>query len=427
VRIVLIGCNHRSAPVAMRERLACDGPKLDRALDAFAERFPAVETVVLSTCNRMELVAASEQPAAAPELESAAAFLASFHGVAAAELRPHLYFHADQDAVRHLFEVAGSLDSLVPGESQILAQVKDAYRVALEHGLTGPVMNALFQKAIAVGKQIHTATEIARKKVSVSSVAVEFACEIFQAEQFPQKTVLVIGAGKMGELTLEHLRELRPGKILITNRTAQKADEAAARCGGRSVPFERLDDWLTEADLVLSTTGSPQPLVNRHRFAVIMHRRGNRPVFIVDIAVPRDFTPDIGDLENVYLYNIDDLERERGKNLQAREREMLKARAIIDRETTAFLAELAHQRHSGPVISQLRQEWAARRDAELARLFAQRPNLTPEDRSAIARTLERFQNQLLHQPVSALRSAAENGHHHHGLLDALKRLFHIGQ
>ena len=213
----------------------------------------------------------------------------------------------------------------------------------------------------------------------------------------------------------------------MTNRTAAKAEEVAARWHGQAVPFERLDDWLAEADLVLSTTGSPEPLVDRRRFRSIMRRRGNRPVFIVDIAVPRDFAPDVGDLENVYLYNIDDLQRERAKNVKAREREMLKARAIIDRETSSFLADLAHQRHAGPVISQLREEWAVRRDAELARLFSQRPNLSPEDREAVARTLERFQNQLLHQPVSALRSAAENGSHHHGLLDALKRLFHIGQ
>jgi len=425
VRIVLVGCNHRSAPVAVRERLAFDGPKLARALDAFVERFPNVEAVLLSTCNRVELIAAGDQPSKVPDLDLAADFLSSLHGVGRAELTPHLYFHADRDAVRHLFEVASSLDSLVPGESQILAQVKEAYRVARERRLTGPVTNALFQKAIAVGKRIHTSTEIARKKVSVSSVAVEFACEIFQVDQFPQKTVLVIGAGKMGELTLENLCELRPGRILVTNRTAEKATEVAARWNGNAVPFDRLDDWLAAADLVLSTTGSPEPIVTRRRFAAIMRRRGNRPVFIVDIAVPRDFAPDIGDLENVYLYNIDDLERERSKNLKAREREMLKARSIIDRETESFLRELRHQRHSGPVISQLRQEWDTRREAELVRLFAQRPNLSPEDREAVARTLERFQNQLLHQPVSALRSAAENGHHHHGLLDALKRLFQI--
>ncbi|MBI3466761.1 MAG: glutamyl-tRNA reductase [Planctomycetes bacterium] len=425
MRIVLVGCNHRSAPLSVRERVAFDGPKVLRALDALAERFPETEVVVLSTCNRVELYAASEQPAQAPDLEAAADFLAGFHGVAVADLVPHLYFQADRDAVRHLFAVAGSLDSLVPGESQILAQVKEAYRVAKDHGMTGPVTNALFQKAISVGKQVHTSTQIARRKVSVPSVAVEFACEIFEADHFPQKTVLVIGAGEMGELTLEHLCELRPGRILVTNRTAAKAAEVAARWNGQAVPFEQLDDWLIEADLVLSTTGSPEPLVGRERFDAVMSRRGNRPVFIIDIAVPRDFAPEVGELENVYLYNIDDLQRERDKNLKARERELLKAQSLIDRELTEFWTELTHQRHSGPVISQLRREWDARREAELARLFALRPDLSPEDREAVARTLERFQNQLLHQPLSALRSAAENGHPH-GLLDALKRLFHIG-
>jgi glutamyl-tRNA reductase len=413
--------------VAIRERLAFDGAKLDAALAALAEQFPQSEAVLLSTCNRVELYTASEQPARAPESEPLVAFLAAFHAVPAEQLTKHLYCLADRDAVSHLFEVAGSIDSLVPGENQILAQVKEAYRVAKDHGSTGPVTNALFQKSFEVGKLIQTSTEITRRKVSVSSVAVEFACEIFEADQFPAKTVLVIGAGKMGELTLEHLCELRPGRVLVTNRSPEKAGAVAARCGGQSVPFDRLDEWLAEADLVLSTTGSPQPLVSRDRFAGVMRRRGNRPVFIIDIAVPRDFAADVGDLENVYLYNIDDLERERTKNLEAREREMFKARTIIDRETAAFLTELAHQRHAGPVITQLRQEWNTRRDAELARLFAQRPGLSAEDREAIARTFERFQNQLLHQPLSALRSAAANGVHHHGLLDALKRLFHIGQ
>jgi glutamyl-tRNA reductase len=427
VRIVLVGCSHRSAPVAIRERLAFDSAKRGAALAAFAELFGNIEAVLLSTCNRVELVAAGEHATTALNLPTLAEFLSEFHGLPAADLEKYLYCHVDQDAVRHLFKVAGSLDSLVPGESQILAQVREAYRSACDCGLTGPVTNALFQRAIAVGKRIHSTTEIARKKVSVSSVAVEFACEVFQADQFPQKTVLVIGAGKMGELTLEHLRELRPGRILVTNRTAQKAADAAARWGGHAVPFERLTDWLVEADLVLATTGSPEPLVERAGFAEIMRRRENRPVFIVDIAVPRDFAPDIGDLDNVYLYNIDDLERERAKNLKAREREMVKANAIIERETDEFLIALRHQRHAGPVITQLRQEWDARRQVELERLYAARPGLTAEDREAIARALERFQNQLLHQPVSALKSAAENGHHHLGLLDALKRLFRIGE
>jgi glutamyl-tRNA reductase len=424
VRLVLVGCNHRSAPVAVRERLAFDARTVGTALAAFADRYPEVEAVLLSTCNRVELYAASEQPGLVPDADQLAAFLAGCHGADASPFRPHLYDKIDRDAVRHLFTVSGSLDSMVPGESQILGQVKDAHRVARERGLTGPLMNTLFNRAIAVGKQIHSATQIAQKKVSVSSVAVQFACEIFEASQFPHKTVLVIGAGKMGELTLEYLCALHPGRILITNRSPGKAAEAALRWNGQPVPFERLDDWLAASDLVLSTTGSPEPLVGRQRFAEVMRRRGNQPVFIIDIAVPRDFAPDVGDLENVYLYNIDDLERERAKNLRAREQEVLKAQAIIDRQVVVFLKDLEHQRHSGPVISQLRREWDARREAELARLYAERPGLTPEDRAAVAHAFERFQNKLLHSPISALRSAAADGAPH-GLLDALKRLFGV--
>jgi glutamyl-tRNA reductase len=421
--LVLVGCNHRTAPVAVRERLAFDGPKLGTALDALAQRFPRCETVVLSTCNRVELYCAGSRETT-PEPAELTAWLSDFHEMPAGEFAPHLYDETDLAAVRHLFTVAGSVDSLVPGEAQILGQVKAAYQSAQAHGRTGPVTHALFQRAIAVGKQVHTETGIAQKKVSVSSVAVEFACEIFQAEHFPEKTVLVIGAGEMGELTLEHLRELQPGRILVTNRSPQKAAEVAARWSGEPVPFDRLDDWLVQADLVVSTTGAPDPLIDRPRFERIMRRRGNRLVFIIDIAVPRDFTSDVGDLDNVYLYNIDDLERQRQKNLEQRNRELHKARAIIDRQADAFLRDLAHQRHSGPVIADLRRTWAAKREDELARLFAQLPHLSDDDRTRIARSFERFENQLLHPPLSALKNAAANGPPH-GLIEALKRLFHI--
>ncbi|HID23200.1 MAG TPA: glutamyl-tRNA reductase, partial [Planctomycetaceae bacterium] len=274
-------------------------------------------------------------------------------------------------------------------------------------------------------KMIQTETAVGQKKVSVSSVAVEFACEIFEPEHFPSKTVLIIGAGKMGELTLRHLLALKPGRVLVCNRSPAKAKELAERLGATPVPFHQLDDWLAEADLIVATTGSTQPLVNKDRFAAVMTRRANSPVFIIDIAVPRDFDPAVGELENVYLYNIDDLEQQRQLNLAERERELAKGRAIAKREANAFLRELNYRIQSAPVIARLRQEWDRTRKAELERLFARCPDLTEQEKEAIAKCLERFQNQLLHQPLAALRDAAQN-ETPHGLLYALRKLFRLG-
>jgi len=424
VRVLVVGCNHRTAPLQVRERLAFDRQSARTALLELAERYPDAEFVLLSTCNRVELYAAADNADRVPGPNQLAQFLSDTRGLRLADFESTLYRYFDCDAIQHLFEVAASLDSMVPGEGQILSQVKQSYGDAKAAGITGPVMNILFQRAIAVAKKIHTNTAIAQKKVSVSSVAVDFACEIFDPDHFPEKTVLIIGAGKMGELTLEHLRQLGPGKILVTNRSRARAEELAAKFNGLPVPFAELERWLAEADLIVSSTGSPQPIVDKERFARVMQMRANSPVFIIDIAVPRDFAPEVGELENVYLYNIDDLERQRQLNLAERKKEVEKGKAIARREAETTYRELEYRRQSGPVISQLRQEWDRIRQAELEKLFNRCPDLTDEQKQAVAKCLERFQNQLLHQPLSALRDAAENGAPH-GLLQALKKLFHL--
>ncbi len=424
VKVLLVGCNLLTPPVELREQLAFDRTLTERALHELSQRAAGAEFVLLSTCNRVEIYAAADSPENSPTPDQLVQFLADFHSLDRNRIDPLLYCHNQLEAVQHLFEVAAGLDSMVPGEGQILAQVKEGYRLAHKAGLTRSIMNMLFQRAIAVAKRIHSEIAVAQKKVSVSSVAVDFACEIFEPEHFPDKTVLIIGAGKMGELTLRHLLELKPGRVLVSNRSAAKATELAEKLGGIAVPFHKLDDWLAVADLIVSTPGSTQPLVDKQRFAAVMGRRCYSPVFIIDIAVPRDFDSAVGELENVYLYNIDDLERQRQLNLAERRREVEKGRIIAEREAEAFLRELNYRMKSAPVILQLRRKWDKVRQGELENLFERCPDLTDQQRQAIAKCFERFQNQLLHQPLAALRDADDTPQ---GLLNALRRLFRLGR
>ncbi len=423
MRLLAVGCNHKTAPVEVRERLSFDRRQVTEALGRLRQEHPDCEAALLSTCNRVELYLAG------PEENSVASFdptewLCQWRGLDTAATARHFYRYEAREAVRHLFAVAASLDSMVLGETQILSQVKEAYELARGSGTVGTTLNMLFQAAVAAAKQVHRDTAITRGKVSVSSVAVEFACEVFDASQFSSKTILVIGAGKMAELTLQHLLELKPGCLLVTNRSPEKAVQLAERFRGEAVPFERLDQWLARADLVLSTTASSEPIVDRHRFARVMEARQWRPVVIIDIAVPRDFASDVAELENVYLYNIDDLEQQRDKNLAARERELEAAWLIVDRAAEECWTRLQYHHRMGPVVTRLRAQFDAIREEELRRLFRTMPGLSEEQREKIAHAFRRYENRLLHLPSSALRDEGRNGAAH-GLLEALEKLFRL--
>src|SRR6516164_4333636 len=311
--LTVIGCSFRNTPVAVREHLAFDGPKLARALDELNVRY-GCEAVVLGTCNRVELYLARPEGTFLPDADLIAEFLSEYHRLPALEIRPHLYEARDGEAVRHLFRVAASLDSLIVGEAQIAGQVKGAYELAHERATAGPLLHALFQQAHRVAKRVRTETGIARGRVSVSSAAVDYVRQVF--DHFGDKTVLVIGAGKMGELTLWHLKELRPRRILVTNRRPEKAAAVARGCGGEPVPRERLDDALARADIVLSTTGAPEPVVTLERFRQVSGRRTRGTMVILDIAVPRDFDPRIHDGDRTCLFNIDNLKRIREETLR---------------------------------------------------------------------------------------------------------------
>jgi glutamyl-tRNA reductase len=422
VKLLALGVDHRSAPASIREAVAFDGPKSAAGLDALRRGFPGGEFVVLSTCNRVEVYAAGDV-AQVPEADALADFLAGFHAVTAEHFTPHLVSYHDEGAVGHLFRVAASLESLVLGEGQILGQVKQAFQEAQRREAVGPILNHVFQQALRVGKKVREETGLDQGKLSVASVAVDVAREVF--DTFADKTVLVIGAGKMGDLTLQHLKTLLPGRILVTNRSPERAEAAAARFEGEAVPFDRLNAALIEADLVVSTTAAAEPIVTYDQYVRVQRARRNRLALILDIASPPDFDRRIGDLEQVTLYHIDDLRAQAERNRKGRQKGVDPALEIIERETAACLASLQIKRSAGAVLRQLGTHADAVRDRELEALFAALPHLDAADRRAITHAVCRVQNQTLHHPRAALRSAAAapSQEHPHTLLNAFRHLF----
>jgi glutamyl-tRNA reductase len=422
VKLLALGVDHRSAPASVREALAFDGAKLDAGLEALMRAFPGGEFVVLSTCNRVEVYAAGE-PDVIPEAETLSEFLVAFHAIPAEAFAGHLVSYHDEGVVGHLFRVAASLESLVLGEGQILGQVRAAYRTAGARNAVGPIFHRVFREALRIGKRVREETGMDQGKLSVASVAVDVAREVF--DTFTDKVVLVIGVGKMGELTLQHLKTLRPGRIVVTNRSLERAEAAAARWGGRAVPFDRLNPALIEADLVISTTAADEPIITFDQYARVQRARRNRLALILDIAIPRDFDPRIGDLDQVMLFNVDDLRAQAEQNLRRRRKGIDPALTLIERETAACYAALRHQRSASAVLRQLGDNAAAIRRRELDALFASRPGLSDADREAIAHMVYRIQNQMLHHPRAALRSAASEPihEHHHSLLNAVRHLF----
>lgn len=415
-----IGCNVASAPVELREKLAFDEAKQRAALAELSARY-GVEAAILGTCNRVELYLARPDTGAPVHAPLVAEFLAETHGVRPEQIQPHLYEHADAEAVRHLFRVASGLDSVVLGEDQIAAQVKDAYEVAQKIEATGSLLNALFPAALRTSKRVRTETGLGAGQVSVASAAIAYLETVF--ETFTDKTVLVIGAGEMAQLTLTRLKELQPAGVLVTNRTAAKAQALAAECGGEAIPWERLDESLVKADIVLSTTGAPEPIVPRRWFnEKVLSKRGRRKMVIFDMAVPRDFDPRIDDDDAVSLFNVDDLNRVRDQQLAERRTHVGAAEAIVGIEVAKFVQDW-NRRKDGPVIGQLTDEVDRLREAVLAPLLAKlNGRLTDSDRAYIEGAFRLFQSRLLHGPIAALRESSSEAH---GitLRDALMKLF----
>jgi len=417
--LLAVGCTFRGATIDLREKLAFAEQALPHALAALTGRY-GCEAVILSTCNRVELYLARVNAPAPLDAGLVAEFLGEWHKVDAAGLLPHLEEHQGVDAVRHLFRVAASLDSMIVGEGQIAGQVKHAYELAQREATAGPILHALFQQARVTAKRVRTETGIAHGHVSVSSAAVDYVRQVF--ERFDDKTVLVIGAGKMGELTLQHLRQLRPKRIWVTNRSPEKAATVAAGCGGQAVPWEGLDDALVRADIVLSTTGAPDVIVTAERWEKILARRSKGTVVILDIAVPRDFDPRIHDGDQTCLFNIDDLKRIREQTLQERGKHIAPAEAIVEQEVGRFVKDWQRRRH-GPVIARLTREFEARRAAEMQALTHRyNGQLTDDVRADVEAMLRREHNHFLHVLFKALEEEKpERGES--GLLQTLRKLF----
>jgi glutamyl-tRNA reductase len=422
-RLLLLGLNHATAPLAVREQAALDGPQRRKALAALAERFPGCEGVLLSTCNRVELYVAGPATPGEPggaRAEELIAFLAGLGGLGADAMQRHLYQKRGRAVVSHLFEVAASLDSMVVGETQILGQVREAYETAQSAGMTGAMLNPLFQRALAVGKLVMHETAIGEGKLSVASAAVDYARQIF--DQFGDKTVLSIGAGKMAALVLRHFADLRPGKLLVCNRDAGKAEALAEQFGGIAAPFERLGEHLTAADIVVSSTGSAKPIITREGFEALVKARRYRPIFLIDIALPRDVEAAVGELENVYLYNIDDLQQVVAQTQEQRGGAVAAAREIVQQHVTAF-ARWHQAREMGPAIDQLRQRYHAMAREELQRTLNKLPNISDEEKAHLEELSRRLVNKLLHAPLRALREA-EGGHAGTGMYwHAMEKLF----
>jgi glutamyl-tRNA reductase len=396
--LVLIGVNHKTAPIEVRERIAISRDDLPETTRALAAQPGVSECMIVSTCNRVEILAAVEADAA-----GLAGFLQRHFGLDPALLAPHLYEHRDQEAVRHLFRVAASLDSMVVGEPQILGQVKEAFAVARAAGTVGGQLEHLLQSTFAAAKRVRTETEIGSNSVSIASVAVELARKIFGSLQ--GRTVFLVGAGKMSELAARHLVQQGAGAILVTNRTLERARRMAESFAGQVIPFEQLYDAASQADIVISSTGAPHPIFRREHGQAFMHRRRNRPMFFIDIAVPRDVDPAMGKLEGIFVYDIDDLQAVAAAHMVERSREATDAEALIAAEVERFQQRMLTV-NVAPAIVALQQQAEEIRQAEMHRAQARLASLNAEQLAAVEALTRGLVNKFLHPPMQALKQAA---------------------
>jgi glutamyl-tRNA reductase len=422
MKFQLVGCSHHNTPVEIREKLAFSKDQVLTALREFRGVFPKSEAVLLSTCNRTELYTAAQSDTSIPTHQQMIEFLAKARGLQADEIRSELFVESDAKAVKHLFTVASSLDSMVIGEAQILAQVKQAYEVAVQESLSMPLSHMTFQAALKVAKMVATNTTIQQRRVSIPSVAVcDFAKDIF--ERFDDKKILVIGAGEMAEETLVYLKGEGAKTISVVNRNPAKAEKLAKQFDGKSYGWDSLIHQLQAADLVVSTTGASEPILDAKQFAEIHKNRQQRTLFVLDLAIPRDFDPEIADFSNVYLFTIDDLQSQCDENRTAREKEWPKAEKIIEKETAEFMTEL-NRRMTGPTIKRVRELASEIKSRELARLINKLDTTDEKMENEISHSFDRLINKILHPPLESIRDEAKSGEPT-GLLNALKRLFQI--
>lgn len=395
--VVLVGLNHKTAPIEVREKVSIGEDNLPDLLRNLRQREGVGECAILSTCNRTEIYAVSNEPVVCRG--SLTGFFSS-----SAHLE-HFYQEVDLEAISHLFQVSSGLDSLVLGENQILGQVKKAYSLAQQARTTGPVLDKLFPWALKVGKAARSKTLISQGASSVAAAAVELAGKIFG--DLKGRRIMLLGGGKMTEKALVLLVNAGVERITVTNRTFARAEELAARCGGQAVPFDDLDRGLQDIDVLIASTGAPHYVVTRPRLQKVMHSRRGRPLFLVDIAVPRDVEPACEELDNVYLYNIDDLQQVVSQNLARRHKEAQAVLEIVRHETQEF-ARYLDSRKASDVIRNLRGSFEDIRDQELTR-FLERHSIEGQEADRLRRFSEGLINKLLHLPSVRLRQLGGAG------------------
>jgi glutamyl-tRNA reductase len=419
MHIIVVGLSYNTASLEIREKVAFAPNRIEQPLRELVSLPDIAEAIILSTCNRVEIYAATHDIAGG--IARLKRFMADFHDLPFDLLEPHLYGLHGEDAIRHVFRVASSLDSMVMGEPQILGQVKSAYGYAAEFKTSGIILNRFMHKAFSVAKRVRNETRIASSAVSVAFAAVELAKKIF--DDLSDKTVMLIGAGEMGELAAKHFINSGVRGVLVANRTFERGEKLAAEFDGRAVIFEDLFDHLHKADIVLSSTGAPQHIIRPKQVAEVMRRRKLKPMFFIDIAVPRDIDPKVNELENVYLYNTDDLQGIVEYNLRQRAAEAGKAEEIVNQEIGQFFNWVSALEVT-PTIIALRSLFDEVRKAELARTIASWKDLRPEQEKRLEALTGAIISKLLHNPISVLKQNGQ-GNRNDLYIDALRQLFDL--
>ncbi|MFQ5477049.1 MAG: glutamyl-tRNA reductase [Candidatus Binatia bacterium] len=418
--LTVSGLNHKSAPIEVREKLSVGSDESVKLLHE-AVNLPTVEeAVLLSTCNRVEIVTCCDSPGSDDRLLELSLFRGS--GIDSEQLHRHVYTFNGRDAVRHVFRVASSLDSMVVGEPQILGQMKDQFSLSSEHATTGTVLNRLFHKSFSVAKRVRNETRIASRSVSVASAAVDLAGKIF--ETLEGRTVLLAGLGEIGEVAVRHLLAAGVDRIMVANRTLETAVDLARELGGTPLPLDRMDNYLPLADLVIGAAGGGQ-LLGADRVRAIMKERQYRAVFFIDLAVPRNFDPAINDIDGAYLYDVDDLEAVVEDNLDERQREAVRAEAIVEEEVDNFWRWL-ETLNVVPTIVDLRERAESIRQYEVSRTLQRLETLDVDERERVEQMSRAIVNKILHRPTAVLKEA-RGTHEEPQLVSALRKLFALGE
>jgi glutamyl-tRNA reductase len=419
--IVITGTSHHKAPLAFRERLAFSESAVTEAFQLLKENHNIQEALIISTCNRVEIYATTNHNDGCAELFD---FLSNYHQIEPQQLTKFTYTYQNLNAIRHLFKVGASLDSMIVGEPQILGQVKQAYEQSLSAGTTGDVLNRLFAKAIQVGKRVRTETNIGSGAVSISFAAVELAKKIFQSLE--NKTVAIVGAGEMSELTAQHLVENGVSNVIVANRTYERAVKIAEKFNGMPLTYDADLSFLIEADIVISSTNAPHYLIHRQSLAEIMKKRRHRYMFLIDIAVPRDIDPEVSKVGNAFLYNIDDLEAVVASNLKERQQEARIAGEIVEAAAAKFHSQL-QVFEVNPSIKALHQQFQQVASRELS-FCLNKAQLSPKQQKLVESMTQSIVKKLLHQPTRNLRqSVNEVNSDHVQYVRALQELFALEQ